>query len=138
MAFDISNVAGVAVEETSEMNLLHPVTGIEMYDPDLGEDEGKVVFTLVGPSNPKHRKAVEVLNKAKAKRGKREPTLAEAREESLNFLVALSVSVTNMEYKGQKIDSQEVFKELYSDEKLSWVRDQVSEFLSNSTNFINA
>ena len=135
MAFDIFST-NITLEETAEMVLVHPVTGVDITDP---KDEEKVVkFTLIGTSNPKHRKAIEALMKAKNKRGKREPTLEESRKESIDFLVALSVSVENMLYNGQEINTAEVFRELYSNEKLAWVRDQVSAFLSLSDNFIQA
>ncbi len=136
MSFDILNAANLTIEETAEMVLVHPVTGLEMY---ADNDETKPIkFTLIGTSNPKHRKAVEALMRAKNKRGKREPTVEESREDSINFLVALSVKVDNMDYGGRPITSPEVFKELYSNEKLSWVRDQVSNFLAVSDNFIKA
>lgn len=135
MSFDIFN-ASIAIEETAEMVLSHPVTGMDLY---ADNDESKLIkFTLIGTSNPKHRKAIEALKRAQNKRGKREPTLEESREDSINFLVALSVKVDNMNYNGKEINSPEVFKELYSNEKLSWVRDQVSTFLSVSENFIKA
>ena len=136
MTFDILNVSGITLEETAEMTLVHPVTGVEFADP---KDETKVVkFILIGQSNPKHKKALDALMKARAKRGKREPTMEESRQDSINFLVALSVKVENMKYGDQAIDSPEVFKELYSNEKLAWIRDQVSVFLSASENFIQA
>jgi hypothetical protein len=138
MAFDLKQQTNLAIEQTAEMVLVNPVTGVDLFDPDKGEEDGVVKFTLVSKSNPKHLKAVEVLNKAQAKRGNRKPTMAEAREESVNFLVALSISVDNLEYDGQPINTPAAFKALYEDEEYSWVRDQVSDFLSKETNFIHA
>lgn len=122
----------LSLVETAEMTLKHPTDGYV-----LGEDEGTpVTFTLHGTASRQHRKAIDVLVRKKKQRGNREATLEEARKESIDFLVALSVSVANMEYKGQAINTPEAFADLYSDESLSWVRNQVSDFVGSVDGFL--
>jgi len=65
------------------------------------------------------------------------PTLEEKRKESIDFLVALSVTSDNLEYQdGVPVDNAEEFRKMYTDEDISWIRDQVSQFTGETTNFI--
>jgi hypothetical protein len=140
MAFDIMDTE-LVLEDTAEMVLINPKTGEEMYDKEKGPEEGKVVFTLVGQANPKYLKAVEAMRKANKRitqNGNKDATLEEGRQVSVNFLASLSVSVENMTYGGKAIDSAEQFKELYSNEKLSWIREQVNTFLTDNKSFFKA
>lgn len=138
MAFDLKKSEKFSIAQTADMVLCDPDTGAELFDPSLGEEDGKVVFTLVSTANPKHQRAVDKLTKARNKFGKRDPTPEETREMSMQFIADLSVSVENMEWNGQKIDNAEVFKEMYSDKEYSWIGEQVTAFLGTSTNFIKA
>lgn len=140
MAFDLAT-SDLTLEETAEMVLLHPKTGEELFDTDLGPEEGKIVFTLVGRANPKYLKAVEAMRKANnriTQRGNKEATLEESRQVSVNFLASLSISVENMLFEGEEIDSTEQFKKLYSTEKFAWVREQVNTFLTDDKSFFKA
>lgn len=129
MAF---NAKSKAYEETATLKLVDPETKAEI------EEDGKpVTITLYGASSSKHRKAVDALLKANNKRGKREATLEERRNDSIDFLVTLSADTENFEDEnGEAIKTAEQFKTLYSDESISWVRDQVQEFVGDPLNFL--
>jgi hypothetical protein len=129
MAF---NPKSKSYEETATLNLIDPETDSEI------EVEGKPVsITVYGKASKQHRKAVEVLLKRREDRAKqkKKETLETGRADSIEFLVALSVSSDNLEYNDELVETAEQFKELYSDEEISWVRDQVNSFISVDTNF---
>lgn len=125
-------IEDLSLAETTEMLLKHPIT-----DEVLGEDEGKpVTFTLFGTSSAKYRVAVDKMMRKRNQRGKREPTPAEMRADSVEFLANLSVKVENMEYKGAAVDSYDAFVALYGDESLSWIRDQINATVGSVESFL--
>ncbi len=122
--------------ETATLNLVDPITGI-----DLEEDGKPVSITVYGKSSKQHRKAVEALlkkeEKLEASKKKGSALLDERRANSIEFLMAISVSTDNLvDADNNPVESAEQFKELYSDEEVSWIRDQVSAFASVDTNFM--
>lgn len=131
MAFNARKSNKVFVE-TATLNLVDPETGVEM------EEDGKPVsIEIYGKASKQHRKAVEVLNKRIEKRGNRKVSLDEMKKDSIDFLVAISVSTTNfVDDEDKPIETAEQFAELYSDDEISWIRDQVSNFASDDVNFL--
>jgi hypothetical protein len=126
MAF---NPKAKSYAEIATLNLVDPETGAEL------EDSGKpVTISIYGASSAQHRKAVDVLMAKAKKRGNREASLQERKDESIEFLAAISSSSENLEYDGP-VESKEQFKAMYSDDTVSWIRDQVSDFASIQTNF---
>lgn len=122
----------LAMTDTAEMQLKHPTDGFV-----IGEDEGTpVTFTVHGSASRQYRKQVDAMVRRNNQRGKRQATLEEARKENIEFLAALSIKVSNMEYKGKAIETQEDFIALYSDESLSWVREQVATFVGSVDGFL--
>ncbi len=130
MAFDISSIA---LQDTAEMQLVHPVTGDVLFD---GTEDKPVTFTLAGVSSQKYRKAVDAMLRSQNKRGKREASPDERRDESNTFLAALSIKVENMEYDGEPVSTLESFKALYADESLGWIKAQVNDFLGSTEAFL--
>lgn len=131
MAF---NARSKAYDETATLTLVDPETGAE-----IEADGAPVTVTVYGAASNKHRKAVDALLKATNKRGKRDATLEERRQDSIDFLVALSVETSNfVDDEDEPIKTAEQFKKLYSDESVSWVRDQVQEFIGDPLNFLPA
>lgn len=122
----------LALSETTDMLLKHPVTG-----EVLGEDEGKpVTFTLYGSASREYRKAVDTLVKAANKRGKKEATPAEKRQESVDFLVSLTVKAENILYNGAPLDNPTALADFYADEKFNWVREQINEAIGSVESFL--
>lgn len=131
MAFNAKQSNKEYLEEAT-LNLVDPETGVEL------EVDGKPVsITVYGAASPKHRKAVDVLQGNKRKRGNREATLAESRSESLEFLVALSKDTSNFVDDDElPITTAEQFRTLYGDEHISWIRDQVTSFIGEPNSFM--
>lgn len=119
-------------QETATLNLFDPDTKEEL------EVDGKPVsITVMGQANPKYLKAVEVLRAADDKRKGRKATLAESRADSVNFLASISVSSDNLvDDSDEPVLTKEQFKELYDNDKISWIREQVSTFAGEPTSFL--
>lgn len=136
MAFKINSLK---LEDTAEMHLKDPETGVPIYDTEglRADDESKpVIFHIYGKASKQYKKALESLKIKADKRGNRKMSLAESMVENVDFLVALSKSVDNMEYDGQAVDSPEVFRAMYSDSSLPWVAEQVTECIGSVEAFL--
>ena len=121
-----------AYDETATMNLVDPETGV-----DIEVDGKPVSITVYGQASAKYRKAVDALLLKANKRGKREATLEEKRQESVDFLVALSSTTSNfVDENEDPVTTPEQFKVLYSDESVAWIRDQVQAFIGDPLSFM--
>jgi hypothetical protein len=131
MSFELNQLA---LEDQAALHLTHPATDMPLYADK--EETKPVQIILKGQASQTYARAVDAMMKAAAKRGKREATPAEAREQSVNFLVALSVTAENLTLDGEPVDSQEAFRKLYSDERFGWIKTQVNEFLGKTEAFL--
>lgn len=136
MTFELNSLA---LSDETTVQLVHPVTEVPLFAPvKKGEDaESKPVqVTVKGTASQAYRKAVDAMMKKAAKRGKREATPEEIREQSVDFLVALSVKIDNLTVDGEAVDSAEAFRKLYSDARFDWVKDQVNAAISDVQGFL--
>lgn len=129
MTFKIDSLK---LSATTEMLLKHPVTG-DVLEDDAGKP---VTFTLYGSASREYQKAVDTLLRKKKNRGGREATLTESREDSIDFLTALTAKVDNMDYDDQPLDNTEAIKAMYADESLSWIRDAVNASVASVESFL--
>lgn len=136
MTFDISTLA---LSDEATVQLRHPVTDVPLFAPvKKGEDpESKPVqITVKGSASQAYRRAVDAMMKKAAKRGKREATPDEIREQSVDFLVALSVKIDNMTFDGEEVASAEAFRKLYSDPRFDWIKEQVNAAVGDTGAFL--
>ncbi len=70
------------------------------------------------------------------KRGNKKPTPEQQREEGIELLTAVCFSAENLNYKGEAVKTEAQFRELLSDDKMSWVKGQIDEALGNVELFI--
>jgi multidrug efflux pump subunit AcrB len=136
MTFELNSLA-LSDETTFQLN--HPVTEMPLFAPvKKGEDpESKPVqVTVKGEASAAYRKAVDAMMKKAAKRGKRDATPDEMREQSVEFLTSLSVRIDNLTLDGEPVDTAEVFRKLYSDAKYDWVKKQVNEAIGDTASFL--
>lgn len=119
-------------EATATLNLVDPESGVEL------EHEGKPVsITMYGKAAKEHQKAVEALQKKIDKRGNRKVSMDELIKDNVNFLADISVSTDNLvDEEGKAIETHEQFVTLYSDKRVTWIRDQVSTFASDDVSFL--
>ena len=128
------NLNTLAVPETTELHLTHPVTQELLYADDKQEKPVKLV--LYGTSSKKYRAAVSALQNRQLKRGKKQATAEEMQSEGVELLVACSDKALNLELDGAAIDTPAAFRKLYSDPAFSWLREQVDTALADVTNFL--
>ena len=130
------NLDTLALNDTFEMQLRHPVSE-ELLFADR-EQTKPVAILIYGTSSKEYRNAISAMQNRQLKRGKKTATAEQMREEGVALLVACSDKAVNFQYKGQDVDSPEVFTALYSDAKFSWVKDQVDAALGDVSNFLEA
>lgn len=138
MTFELSTLA---LSDEATVQLRHPVTDVPLFAPvGKGEDpESKPVqVTVKGSASAAYRKAVDSMMKKAAKRGKREATPEEIREQSVEFLVALSVKIENLTLEGEEVASAEAFRNLYSDARYEWIKSQINEAVGSTEVFLKA
>lgn len=131
MAFNLNTLA---VPETTELHLVHPVSQELLYADE--KQEKPVVVVLYGQSSRKYRAAVSAMQNRQLKRGKKQATAEEMQSEGVELLVACSEKAINLELDGAAIDTPAAFRKLYSDPAYSWLREQVDTALADVTNFL--
>jgi hypothetical protein len=136
MSFELNSLA---LSDEATVHLHHPVTEVPLYAPvKKGEDpESKPVqVTVKGSASQAYRRAVDTMMKKAAKRGKREATPEEMREQSIEFLVALSVKIDNLVLDGEEVASADAFRKLYSDPRYDWIKEQINAAVGDTASFL--
>lgn len=131
--FDVSTLA---LKDTTTLQLRHPVTGELLFADEVKKKP--VEIELFGTSSKQYRNAIAGIQSRALKRSaKKEQATPEAvRKESTELLVTCSASAKNLSYGGVPVTDESHFRDLYSDPKLSWIRDQVDEALADVSNFL--
>lgn len=129
--FDIDTLA---IQDSTVVTLTHPVSGETLYvDKDNKE---AITITVASTSSRAYRTAVNAMNNRSLKRGNKKATAQEQREEGIALLTACCVTSENLKYKGSLVKDEADFRALLSDDKFSWIKNQVDEALGNVENFI--
>jgi len=135
--FDLNDLF---LSETAELHLDHPRDdGSKLYAPvakDQPEDSRPVTLTVYGSASAQYRKAMEVMHKKTNARGKRLASADEVRNESVDFLVAVSVKFDNITFDGEIVETQAAFRKIYSNPKWDWLTKQVTQFVFTDSNFL--
>jgi hypothetical protein len=133
MAFDILTIE---LADTTTLHLEHPVNG------PIYADEAEtlpVTIELYGRSSKQHRQWLALaLRKQEANKHKKEKAKSpdEMLEENAEFFATMTVAIKNMNMAGKPIETKEDFKKLYSNPKLMWVTEAVSEKLGSVDSFL--
>lgn len=128
------NLDSLALRDTTELQLVHPVTE-ELIFADR-EQTKPVSVVLFGTSSKQYRNAISAMQNRQLRRGKKAATAELLREESVNLLVACSDKTLNLTYKDAPVDNEEAFRALYSDPAYSWLKDQVDAALGDVSRFL--
>ncbi len=129
--FDITSVSAA---ETGTLELLRP-DGSPLYD---GE-RNRCSITLYGPGTSQYQAAAaarqnRALDKMRRK-GKLDQSAEEKLAEEARFLTAITVSFNNFTYPGADGNGQALFRAVYEDPKLGFIKDQAAEFAGDWENF---
>lgn len=128
------NLDALALNDTFQLQLKHPVTDEPLFADK--EETKPVAINIYGTSSKQYRNAIRQMQNRQLKRGKKTVSAEQMQEEGVALLVACSDKAINFQYKGQDVDSPEVFTELYSDAQFSWVKDAVDAALGDLSNFL--
>jgi hypothetical protein len=127
LAFDVS--------QTADVHLLHPVTRQPLRDKD-GNPAYVRVVSLDSPEVQAVQKAA--INKRLNTRGRGKMTADELEAERAETLVAATKGWYLVTLDGDKLDvpfSQAVARNVYTDARFSWIREQVNEAVEDRATF---
>jgi len=133
MSFDL-NALAIQEQGITPLQLKHPATGDLLFADDAGTQP--VTITISSTSSRAYRQAVAAMRNRALKRGKKIATAAEQEEEGIELLVACCITSDNLPYNGEAVKTESQFRALLSDVKMSWIRNQVDEYLGDVENFI--
>lgn len=113
--------------------------GVKLYDDD--NKKKPVTIELYSPASDQaidytrkiQRKAMAKMQKSRNKSLSLTPE--EIEEQNIERLVAFTAGVSNLNYKGEKINPKNI-KGLYEDPKMGWLCDQLSERLGSWDDFL--
>lgn len=133
------DLSTLEVPETADVHIEHPKAGKLYTDGDKGKP---VIITVHGPASDaavkQRRKATNELHRLIAKKGKKgfgQRSAEESEEDEVQRLVALTSSVSNLEYNGEEITPQNI-DQVYSDPKMGWLVDQIKGKLLSWEDFL--
>lgn len=135
------NILSKKLSDTTVITLRDPSDDSLMFAD--AEETQPLTIELYGRSSKQYRQwMARTLRKQEAEkaanRGKlKSKPLEETLRENAEFLATVSIKATNFDMNGVAIDSEDMFVQLYSDPSLSWIGDQVSEALSENSNFLD-
>ena len=134
------NLSKLKIKQTFDLHLAHPVSGELLYADGMPETpENAVVITLASQSSKEWRQATAAMNDKRVKRGKKQPTAAQIKEEGVDLLTAICLASKNLNSVDEDlpIQTQTQFKTLLSDDDYSWIKNQIDEALGDNANFID-
>ena len=128
------DIASLSIQESTVLHLTHPATGEKLYaDKDQKQP---ITITVASTSSRAYRSAVNAMNNRTLKRGNKKITAEQQKEEGIELLTACCVTSENLSYNGEPVKDDAAFRALLSDDKMSWVKNQVDETLGNVELFI--
>lgn len=131
MSFDISTLA---LSDSTVLQLLHPVTDEKLFAD--AEETQPVTVTVASTASRAYRSAVSAMHNRTLKRGKKQLTAEQQKEEGISLLAAVCQNSENLSYKGNPVKSESDFHELLSDDSLSWIKQQIDACLGDTEAFI--
>lgn len=117
------------------LQLRHPATDELLFADE--EKKKPVSIYVYGKGSKEYRNAITALQNRQLKRNGKKVSAEVMREEGIEVLVACSEKAINFSYKGQSVNDAVAFRELYSDPKFDWLKEQVDAFVGEVSNFLN-
>lgn len=128
-----------AASTAQRMVIVDPTTGVALKDKD-GQEAFIDLYSLESPAIDDVRR--EMFDRAvtrSQRNSKRIMTLDESREQSADLLAAATAGWYLVDFEGEPIDepfSKESARELYLDPDMTWLKEQVDDFVADKRNFI--
>ena len=130
------NLDNLALSDTTTLELKHPVSEEILYGDK--EKTLPVSIVLFGTGSKQYRNAITAMQNRALKRGKKQATAEQMRDEGIELLVACSEKAINFSYGGKPVGDEAAFRSLYGDAKFGWLKDQVDAALGDTANFLQA
>lgn len=134
------NIKAHAVAETGKLHLKDAEGTLLYADGPLGEDQKPtklaVEVVLFGPGSGEHSNALAKRQAAmmeRLRKGKKQPSGDESRQETATFLAAITERFENLEY--DNLAGRDLAVAVYSDRTIGYIADQVAEFVGDWENF---
>jgi hypothetical protein len=132
------NINQLAIVDSAILHLKNPESGELLWADE--EQTLPVEIELHSTSSKQYRTAISAMQNRQIKRSassnKKQATAEDMRAEGVQLLAAVSIQANNLDYNGAPLDNTEAFVKLYSDPKLSWLKEAVDSFLGDVAGFL--
>jgi hypothetical protein len=129
------DLSSLHLRDTTELHLLHPVTGEKLFAD--AEKKKPVIASIYGSSSKQYQTYMLAMQNRHLQAGKKVTKAELLKEEGIELLVTCSISISNMELsKGVLIDNADAFRKVYSDAGYSWLKEQVDSAIGEASNFL--
>ncbi len=135
----MTSLSKFEMEETAVLHLRNAADEPMYADGENGEpDTSKPMRVHVyGPGSKQFQKATAEQNnrflKRYSRKGKTDRTAEETASDDAAFLVSCTKSFENVDMGG--LEGKAFFESVYSNDKLSFIRDQIRDFTKETANF---
>lgn len=134
------NIKAKAVSDTAPLHLKDAESNLLYADGPIGVDQKPtklpVQVILYGPGSSEHSNAMAKRQAAmmeRLRKGKKQPSGDESRQETATFLTALTERFENLDYDG--LTGRDLALAVYGDRSIGYIADQVAEFVGDWENF---
>lgn len=121
-------------EITAVMNVIHPITGEEMFQ----EDDTPVTITLLGMESSIAKRVTKARAQKQLNKRNQKVDLDEAREFTISLQAKLITASQGLTENGQDLDLTDPATSVDVLTRYSWLREQIDEFITDRANFYKA
>ena len=121
-------------EITAVMNVIHPITGEEMFQ----EDGTHVTVTLLGMESSIAKRIIKARAQKQLNKRNQKVDLDEAREFTISLQAKLITASQGLTENGQDLDLTDQATAIDVLTRYSWLREQIDEFIADRANFYKA
>lgn len=125
------DISSLELQTTGVLHLFNPKTKEPLYDAGIEDDAHAVTITLASKASKQYRTAVNAMQQRTIKRGKKDATPQELREEGIELLASVCLGSQNLEYQGVPVQTKPQFRVFLSDPAMEEFKLQVDEALGN-------
>lgn len=133
---DLANLDfGKNPEITAVMNVIHPITGEEMF-----QDDGvtPVTVTLLGMESSVAKRITKARAQKQLNKRNQKVDLDEAREFTISLQAKLITASQGLTENGQDLDLTDHVTSVDVLTRFNWLREQIDEFITDRANFYKA
>lgn len=133
---DLANLDfGKNPEITAIMNVIHPITGEEMFQED---GVTPVTVTLLGMESSIAKRVTKARAQKQLNKRNQKVDLDEAREFTISLQAKLITASQGFKENGQDLDLTDQATAIDVLTRYSWLREQIDEFITDRANFYKA